>query len=112
VEFSAAQGVERYVSRNIPILDLTAPEPPALATALSFIDDHVGARPVYVHCALGFSRSATVIAAWLVRTARAKTADEALRRLAALRPGVTWSRAHVAAIMKTCEVTSGNASEE
>jgi protein-tyrosine phosphatase/membrane-associated phospholipid phosphatase len=112
VEFSAAQGVEPFVYRNIPILDLTTPEPAALSTAVTFIDYHVGARPVYVHCALGFSRSATVIAAWLVRTSRAKTADEALRRLAVLRPGVTWSPAHVAAITKTCEATSGNAGEE
>jgi len=112
VEFSAAQSVKQLVYRNIPILDLTVPEPAVLATAVAFIDEHVVARPVYVHCALGFSRSATVIAAWLVQTARAKTGDEALRRLAALRPGVTWSAAHVAAIAKTCEATSGNAGEE
>ena len=109
VEFSAAPRSERWIYCNIPILDLTVPEPTALAAALRFIDDHVGARPVYVHCALGFSRSACVIAAWLVRTERAKTADEALSRLKALRPGVTWSPAHVAAIAKTCQATSANA---
>jgi protein-tyrosine phosphatase len=106
VEFSAAQGVERFVYRNIPILDLTVPEPAALSAAVRFIDEHIGARHVYVHCALGFSRSATVIAAWLVQSKRVATAAEAMQHLAALRPGVRLSQAHIAAIDRACDTAS------
>jgi protein-tyrosine phosphatase len=85
---------------NITVLDLTVPAPAALCAALEFIDQHIKAGPVYAHCALGLSRSAAVVAAWWVRVKRVATADDALLHLKGIRPGVTWSAARVAAIVK------------
>jgi protein-tyrosine phosphatase len=58
----ARTGRERY--RSLPVLDMAAPTPEQLADAISWIDTQRARGPVYVHCALGRSRSATVVAAW------------------------------------------------
>jgi len=50
---------------NVPVLDLTQPSSEKLAVAVAFIDEHESRGGVYVHCALGISRSAAVVAAYL-----------------------------------------------
>lgn len=50
---------------NIPILDLTRPSPEQLSRAASFIEFHAQRGGVYVHCALGISRSAAVADAYI-----------------------------------------------
>ncbi len=55
---------------------------------MSFLDSHVANGIVYVHCKIGYSRSATVIGAWLVASGAAGTADEAIARLRAVRPSI------------------------
>jgi protein-tyrosine phosphatase/membrane-associated phospholipid phosphatase len=97
-EFSAGRGKRPFAYLNVPVLDLTVPEPAALRAALDFIEQQISSRPVFVHCALGLSRSAAVVAAWLLRTRRVDEAVDALQNLKNIRPGVTWSAAHVAAI--------------
>ncbi len=97
-EFSSCRGSDRIAYLNIPLLDLAVPEAAALRAAVEFIDEQILLRPVYVHCALGLSRSAAVVAAWLVRTQRVSDAHAALCQLREIRPGVTWSPAHIAAI--------------
>lgn len=49
---------------NIPVLDLTEPSQEQLDRASAFISDHVGRGGVYVHCALGVSRSVAAVAAY------------------------------------------------
>jgi protein-tyrosine phosphatase len=49
---------------------------------------------VLVCCALGASRSATAVAAWLVATGRAADADAALARVSAARPQSVLGDAH------------------
>jgi len=100
-EFSASPSTQPLIYFNIPLLDLTVPDPGALRTAVEFIDQHIKAGPVYVHCALGLSRSAAVVAAWMVRAKRFATADDAFLHLKGIRPGVTWTAAHVTAISKS-----------
>jgi hypothetical protein len=97
-EFSADRSVNSRVYANVPMLDLAVPHPQAINAALRFIDEQIRSGAVYVHCALGLSRSATVIAAWLVRTKHSSSAAEALGYLALRRPGVRWSAAHLDAI--------------
>jgi protein-tyrosine phosphatase len=104
-EFSAPRIAKLGNYGNVPILDLTTPEPPALQSAVEFIDKYIQQGPVYVHCALGFSRSATVVAAWLVRSKRFATPEEAMGHLAAQRCGVTWSPAHITAITEAVKIT-------
>ena len=50
---------------NVPVLDLTQPSSEQLAIAVGFIDEHVSRGGVYVHCALGISRSVAVLAEYL-----------------------------------------------
>jgi protein-tyrosine phosphatase len=48
--------------------------------------------PVYVHCALGHGRTATVVLAYLLATGQVATLREGLARLRTLRPGVGLHR--------------------
>ena len=75
--------------RNLPILDLTAPTCAQLDEAVAFIDAHARAGgTVYVHCKAGYSRSAAVAAAYLLRTRRAPTAAAAISALRGARDGI------------------------
>lgn len=79
----------------VPMLDLIAPTPAQLAAASDAIEtqlcDH---GDVLVCCALGYSRSAAAVAAWLLRTGRAEHADEAIARLQRHRPTLVLHEAH------------------
>ena len=72
---------------ELPILDLTPPHAEQLDRAIAFIEQHRD-RGVLVHCKAGYSRSAAVVAAWLVRTDRASSSDEAFERLKRVRPHI------------------------
>ena len=87
-EFSEAApflGV-RYL--NLPILDLTAPTQDQLALAAAFIAGHQPQGIVYVHCKIGYWRSAAAVGAYLLATQQAGTVAEVLERLAAIRPSI------------------------
>ena len=53
--------------RHIPVLDLTPPSTRQLAEAVKFINRHHPDSKIFIHCALGLSRGAAVVAAYLVR---------------------------------------------
>jgi len=72
----------------IPLLDRTAPSPPELKAAVQFIRERLPHGSVYVHCALGHGRSATVVLAYLLATGKFANREEALKYLRARRPGV------------------------
>ncbi|MDS4032181.1 MAG: phosphatase PAP2/dual specificity phosphatase family protein [Candidatus Contendobacter sp.] len=74
---------------NLQIMDLTSPPPRALRDAAVRIEAAVQqGRPVLVHCALGYSRSACVMASWLATTGRARSIQEAIERIRVVRPGI------------------------
>ena len=78
----------------VPMLDLVPPDRASLAQAARSIE-HLRARgPVLVCCALGFSRSACAIAAWLMSTGRASNAEQAIARLRNARADVVIHDAH------------------
>ena len=85
-EFSEARTFRRLPYLNLPILDLTAPTPQQLRTAIDFINAHRAAGTVYVHCKIGYSRSAVVLGAWLLDAGLATTPGEAVALLRAVRP--------------------------
>jgi protein-tyrosine phosphatase/membrane-associated phospholipid phosphatase len=89
-------GTLAYV--NLPILDLTLPDPATIRAAAQAIERRRPADQVLVCCALGYSRSATVVAAWLVATGRATDARAAATRVRRVRPQVVMTDAHVALI--------------
>jgi hypothetical protein len=85
--------------RNIPILDLTIPTPRQFADAVAFIRSHAtDGKKVYVHCKLGRSRSAAVVAAYLVAEGIAKDASEAVAMVRAARPEIVIGPPAIAAL--------------
>jgi len=68
----------------IPVLDLTPPTNSALTRAAEAIES--APKPVLVCCALGVSRSATAVAAWLIATGRVQSAHEAIAEVRQKRP--------------------------
>jgi len=87
-EFWEPRGVvsreRRYVC--VPTLDAAATDEASFRAALDAIV--VAEGPVYVHCAQGHGRSATLVAALLIRRGHARDVEEAEALLVKLRPGV------------------------
>ena len=87
-EFSETQPFREIDYRNIPILDLTAPASEQLRQMAEFIDERSRHGIVYVHCKIGYSRSAAAIAAYLIMLGKANTAEEAFAILRRVRPSI------------------------
>jgi membrane-associated phospholipid phosphatase/rhodanese-related sulfurtransferase len=83
---SAAFCAVRY--RNIPILDLTAPTILQLAEMADFIKDESRDGIVYVHCKIGYSRSAAAVIAAMLANGAVHNVAEGVRRLRAVRPTI------------------------
>jgi protein-tyrosine phosphatase len=92
----ARRGEEAYLS--LPVLDSTAPTLEQLEVATRWIEVERKRGPVYVHCALGHSRSATVVAAWLIAQGHRGTIDELEAQLRAARPVVWFTSPQKAAL--------------
>ncbi len=95
-EFGASRRVMSGRSyRSLPVLDGTAPTMEQFAEAVKWLTERNG-RSVLVHCALGNSRSASVVCAFLV--ARGMVPEEAIRLVRAKRPSVELNREQAAAL--------------
>jgi hypothetical protein len=77
---------------HVAILDLTVPTKTQLNEAVEAIRRLP--RPTLVCCALGYSRSATVSAAWQLSAELAQSVDEAIAQVRRARPKVVISDAH------------------
>jgi protein-tyrosine phosphatase/membrane-associated phospholipid phosphatase len=84
--------------RHIETLDLTPPSADVLRAAATAIEETRAHGPVLVCCALGYSRSAAAVAAWLVMTRRAGSAEEAAAMVRRVRPHVVLGSLHLSAI--------------
>ena len=88
-EFSEASPLRRspgYLA--LPTLDGTTPSAEDIQLGVEHIKLHIEHAPVFVHCALGHGRSATVVAAFLLSTGHAKGLREAIDIIQANRPGI------------------------
>ena len=72
----------------LPSLDLVPPPAATLDAAVAAIETARRDGPVLVCCALGYSRSAAAVSAWLVGTGRAVDASAAAAAIRAARPRV------------------------
>ena len=79
----------------VPQLDLVIPSLQQLERAAEAIEASMARTPVLVCCALGFSRSALAVAAWLLRTGRAGNAADAIAQIQSARPAVVLHAGHV-----------------
>jgi protein-tyrosine phosphatase len=73
---------------SVPQLDLILPSAAQLQRAVQAIDAALPRAPVLVCCALGFSRSAAAVAAWLVASGRAPDLAQAIEQVRRARPAV------------------------
>src|SRR5881396_2512541 len=87
-EFSEAKPFRKINYRNIPVLDLTAPTQAQLAEMGEFIGNYSRNGAVYIHCKIGYSRSAAAVAAYLIMSGKANTAEEAFAIIRRVRPSV------------------------
>ncbi|MGQ0799491.1 MAG: phosphatase PAP2/dual specificity phosphatase family protein [Pseudomarimonas sp.] len=78
-----------------PMLDLVAADATTLTAAVNAIE-HARREgdSVLVCCALGYSRSALTVAAWLLRSGRAADVEAAVERVRAARPAVVLREPH------------------
>ena len=91
-ELPAPRGNWAYT--GLPWLDLVAPTTPQLEQAAACIDNLRRHGPLLVCCALGYSRSASAVAAWLVSSGRAESVDAAIAILQGARPQIVLGAAH------------------
>lgn len=88
VESSEADAFRAIDYLNVPVLDLTAPTQEQLEQAAAFIARAAQAGVVYVHCKVGYSRSAGAVGAFLLSTGQARTMEDVVTLLTAARPPI------------------------
>jgi len=83
--------------RSIPVLDHVVATDDELRAAVAAIEEGRTHGRVLVCCALGFSRSASAVIAWLLMTRRATTLEQAMEMVRRARPAmVLHTRHHLA----------------
>ena len=88
-EFAEPAAVRASPSyRSFPILDWAAPSPEMLRAAVGSL------RPgrTFIHCAHGYGRTGLFALAVLLRSGVARSVEDGLRMLRAVRPGIRLSR--------------------
>jgi len=85
-EFSESAPFRSLAYRNIQVLDLTGPTVDQLEEMATFIREESSKGIVYVHCKIGYSRTAAAAAAFLLRTGKVRAVSEAIHFLRQVRP--------------------------
>lgn len=96
IDVSAELPLRSWRSGDVvrPMLDLVAPGAGQLRAVANDIEAMRQNGEVLVCCALGYSRSAAVVAAWLLHSGRAATVDEAIAILRKARPAIVLRDRH------------------
>ena len=96
-EFPAST-LKAPIQKHLPVLDLTPPKPKTLVRAVRWLERTQQQGDVLVHCALGLSRSSSVVACWLVWRGHAADTQHAIAMIEATRAGIILSKEHEANI--------------
>jgi protein-tyrosine phosphatase len=90
VDLTAELPIERngIAYRGVPMLDLLTPTVDQIDAAVRAIAELEPHRPTLVCCALGYSRSAAAVAAWLVAIGKVESIDSAIQVIRAKRPSI------------------------
>jgi Dual specificity phosphatase, catalytic domain len=90
--------IDTQLKKYLPLMDLVPPTPKLLVKAIKWLDYAQQKSPqgnVLVHCALGLSRSASVVVCWLVWRGHAASLQEAIAQVNARRAGLVFSQDHL-----------------
>ena len=87
-EFSEATPFRGITYCNLPILDLTAPTQGQLHAAVAFISEEATKGMVFIHCKIGYSRTAAVAGAYLLASGKAISVEDAVAWLRRVRPSI------------------------
>ncbi len=88
-EFSAPQKmVNNRAYLNVAVLDGAAPTIAQLQEATAWLSKQVKNGSVFIHCALGHSRSAMTLAAYLLKMNQLLSPDEAINLIVSIRKSV------------------------
>jgi protein-tyrosine phosphatase len=101
-EFTAATPFRATDYLNIQILDLTAPTQSQLDDIVAFIMEESATGIVYVHCKIGYSRSAAAVIAWMIASGAVDSVTEGVARLRAVRPSIVIRPEIHAALAEFC----------
>lgn len=101
-EFSEAKPFLELSYLNLPVLDLTQLTQQHLREAADFIGKHSRSGIVYIHCKIGYSRSAAAAGAFLLKSGQARDTAQCLEILRQARPGIVL-RPEVAAALEEFE---------
>lgn len=89
VEFEEIPALRALNYHCLKVMDLTAPSQGKIAETMRFIAENIdNGGKVYVHCKLGYSRSAAVVIAWLIYCGKAKDYQDAVKILKKARPSL------------------------
>ncbi|WP_394560052.1 phosphatase PAP2/dual specificity phosphatase family protein [Aquipseudomonas alcaligenes] len=91
--------------RSLPLLDLVAPNTEACRQGAELIEQLRQQGPLLVCCALGYSRSATLVAAWLLHSGRASSVEQAIELIRAARPQIVLGEAQRLALQGLLQPT-------
>lgn len=83
---------------SLPSLDLVAPQALTCQRAAEAIERLRQKGPLLVCCALGYSRSATAVAAWLLHSGRCQSVESAVALIRQARPQIVLGPQHLAAL--------------
>lgn len=99
VDLSAEMLAQRHAGWHAcPALDLVPVPAATLREAAAEIERARANGPVLVCCALGYSRSASAVAAWLLSTGRASSVGDAVERVRHARPRIVLGEGALQAI--------------
>lgn len=87
-EFPVLFGFLPSQYRSIPLLDLSKIDVQSMVKAAELIDKMNKKGRVLVYCGLGFSRSATVVLAWLILTSRVDNIEDGIKLIKQRRPNI------------------------
>ena len=86
------------LKKYYPVMDLTSPDATTLVRATRWLERAQMQGNVLVHCALGLSRSASVVVYWLVWRGHALDTQAAVEQVNKRRPSLVLSAEHTANI--------------